>query len=193
MSTVVPCTGDSGGPLVIGTGPTARLAGIASYLDRRDNCDDPTVRLAAYTDAATIRDWAFAPDLVLAPAQTKAPRITGTPAVGSTVSCQSEWADPNAQLSVEWTIGDRSEDGGLTPVDGAAINHTARSIEIPQQADGHQLVCTVSARGEGGVSTGISEDVTVMPRPVAAGSWLTVAGIAGLAGAGVLAAVLSRR
>ncbi|MFE3292262.1 trypsin-like serine protease [Rhodococcus sp. NPDC059234] len=117
-STVVPCSGDSGGPLVIGTGSSARLAGIASYLDRRDNCDDPTVRLAAYTDTAAIRDWAVAPDLVLAPAQVTAPSITGTPAVGSSVSCQSEWTDPRAQLTTDWTIGDRGEDGSLVPVDG---------------------------------------------------------------------------
>jgi hypothetical protein len=98
-----------------------------------------------------------------APVNTALPVITGTPTVGSTLSCSSgSWTGETFSLTVGWPL--------VTPFtyqwqrDGVAIPGATSSTYILQAADlGHGLVCEVTASIEAGKASAKSITFVVVP------------------------------
>jgi Carboxypeptidase regulatory-like domain len=102
-----------------------------------------------------------------APVNTALPTISGTPTVGSPLSCSSgSWTGESLTLSAGWPL--------VTPfsyqwmLDGAAITGATSDIYVLQGADlGHGLVCEVTASIEAGKASAKSNSFAVaQPIPV---------------------------
>jgi hypothetical protein len=93
----------------------------------------------------------------LAPTNTEAPKISGTPAAGQTLRCSTGiWTNSPTKYEYEWSL-----DG--TPIGGA----TDDEYEVPAGDEGHTLTCTVTASNAGGPGTPVtSEGTTVIVPPV---------------------------
>jgi secreted trypsin-like serine protease len=53
------CDGDSGGPFTVNTARGPALAGIVSFTDRANNCDDTGVKYNGFADAVALKRWAL--------------------------------------------------------------------------------------------------------------------------------------
>ena len=91
------------------------------------------------------------------PSNTQAPAITGTPSVGSSLSCsQGAWTYAPTSFSYQW-----KRDG--TPISGATI-----STYVVGAADqGDSLTCTVTAVSNTGDGSAVSAEVAVPAAPTA--------------------------
>lgn len=161
---VKPCSGDSGGPLVTGAGPSARLAGVASYLDRQASCDDPTARLVAYADAAEFRDWALSPTPTWAPRPLGDVVLEGNPHPGGTLTCRAPRWDGNPDtVDYQWLVTRIDEQGRAVdvPVPDAAAES---EFTVPAHAVDHTVACIVTARNEGGTA-GAGDSVRIGTAP----------------------------
>jgi hypothetical protein len=125
------------------------------------------------------------------PTNTALPVISGSPAVGSTLSCSSgSWTgEPQSKLTVGWPL--TSTFGYQWLRDGAGIVGAASDAYVVQAADvGHALVCEVSATNEAGHASAKSNPFAVVkPVPVikiSASKFKVVKGVAkvGIACAG---------
>jgi fibronectin-binding autotransporter adhesin len=90
------------------------------------------------------------PVLALAPTDTTAPTITGTPDVGDTVSCNPGTWTGSPTFSYTWEL-----DGTVTP------GVTTSTYTIPTTAAGGTLICAVKATNTGGSATAPSAPVSV--------------------------------
>lgn len=149
---VKPCSGDSGGPLVTGTGIDARLAGVASYLDRKQSCDDPDARLVAYADAAHFRDWALSPTPVWAPAPLGDVALEGDPRIGSTLTCHApEWDGHPDAVAYQWLVTRVDEQGRAIDIPVSGATDQPR-FTVPAEASGATVSCIVTAQNDGGTA-----------------------------------------
>ncbi|HEY5193891.1 MAG TPA: carboxypeptidase regulatory-like domain-containing protein [Solirubrobacteraceae bacterium] len=98
-----------------------------------------------------------------APFNTAAPAISGTPTVGSVLSCSNgSWSgDPELTLSAGWPLSSTFTYQWLR--EGAAIAGATSSAYLVQAADvGHGLVCEVTATNVAGHVSARSAAVTVL-------------------------------
>lgn len=79
----IACTMDSGSALI---DKDDKLAGVASYLDRKTTCDDPTAATMAYADVAHFRDWALGTP-TWAPRALGSATVSGELRAGHTLTC----------------------------------------------------------------------------------------------------------
>lgn len=102
------------------------------------------------------------------PTNTAAPVISGSPAVGSTLSCSSgSWTgEPQIKLSMGWPL--ISPFGYQWLLDGVAIVGATSDAHVVQAGDvGHALVCEVTATNEAGHASAKSNPFAVVnPVPV---------------------------
>jgi secreted trypsin-like serine protease len=129
------CNGDSGSPLLVGEHGRTEIAGVDSWsvaCGTRDN--DPEVYMTIPSTLAFIT--AASPPWEPEPAGP--PTITGTPTVGSTLTCvPPAWVgSPPAHVHFDWTTP-RSGAGGATYV-------------VRAQDAGGEISCRVEASIDGG-------------------------------------------
>jgi hypothetical protein len=154
------CNGDSGGPLVAPSGAGGdltvsaqwKLVGVVSFGSA--NCDHARLPgVYARVSSPVIRAFLDDPSPVFMPFPTSAPVLSGSPAVGETVSCASgAWAhDPGAY---DFVI-----------LSGSAIVADTSSYVVRATDRGRALRCRVSATNAGGTGSADSNTLAVPPPP----------------------------
>lgn len=142
------CYGDSGGPLVLGNGPNPEdyvQVGVASWTH---GCDSgyPSgfARITAAHSFLTTPDQ----DLVFKPFNTVKPRLRGDPTtVGQTLTCcPGTWGGSPANFEYQWIVPGEG-------VRGRSKTYTVTPADIDKE-----LVCTVTARNQGGTSKAFTND-----------------------------------
>lgn len=137
------CVGDSGGPLLArgaaggGAASSAQLViGVVSWGPSCGEDGDPEI----YANAVEGRAFALAPRPAWAPAAIGRARITGTAAVGSSVTCEVRWlVRPTRQLDYSFTIdGFQKQEGPRS------------SFRLTSAYRGRRVSCTAGGATIGG-------------------------------------------
>lgn len=132
------CVGDSGGPLLAGPASAARIVGVVSWGPSCGEDGDPEI----YADAVAGREFALAPRPAWAPAVIGRARITGTAAVGRTVTCDVRWlVKPTRKLDYSFTIDGYQKQEGARPTFRLTSDH--RGGKVSCSATGE----TIGGRG----------------------------------------------
>ncbi len=138
------CNGDSGGAMFAGSRRAPVLFGVTSWVGPGCGTDGlPTVG----AEVARYRGFALAPAPVWAPVSTAAPRITGDPRPGATLTCETSWDGPLTHERFRWR---RSIGGGRLRSVGTALTYTVRPADA-----GRLLGCR--SRGENAGGWAVSE------------------------------------
>ncbi|MGZ4270950.1 MAG: serine protease [Solirubrobacteraceae bacterium] len=158
------CQGDSGGPLVRAFGPATpddyELVGIVSS---GIGCAEAAYP-GLYTEVAapSVRDYITQPSPVPAPELQVAPSLSGTAAVGSTLTCSTGTWSGSPTLTIQWV---RTSNGLDTAVTGIGAPAT---YAVQDGAVGSTLSCIVRARNDGGRAIVRSPASDTVPQPPAA-------------------------
>lgn len=130
------CVGDSGGPLLAGPAGSAAIVGVVSWGPSCGEDGDPEI----YANAVEGREFALAPSPAWAPAVIGRAHITGTAAVGSTVTCDVRWlVKPTRDLDYGFLIdGYQKQDG------------PSRTFRLTSDHRGKQVSCTATGATIGG-------------------------------------------
>ncbi len=152
------CHGDSGGPLVVRSAGTSYVVGVTSF-GAGCRARIPTV----FTSVGAYRPWITSAKTALPrvavtdnralPVNLRQPVVTGTPAVGATLSCgPGSWSANTNSTVTTWSVG---------PTQVA----TGPALVVPSTFAGSTLTCTVTARSDAGRITKAAPAVAV-PQPV---------------------------
>ena len=162
------CQGDSGGPLAVPTTTAApfleaadwELAGITSFGEgcARDGFPGVYTRVAA----PSIRNFLIAPP-VERPSASGPAQLTGTPDVGSVLSCTAPafTGDPATSTRYAFT---RVRPGTAQGI----VEGPSRTYQVTDADRGFSLVCLVTAENAGGAGT--AESNALGPVPATASS-----------------------
>jgi hypothetical protein len=136
------CNGDSGGPLYTGSPAAPVLLGVVSFGGSRCGADHlPSV----FADVRHYRSFIADPDPIWAPVPLSASTITGTPKVGSTLTCGvSGYSSEPDTVQFTWKV----PRGARQPVVGRRSTYTVRKEDA-----GRQVLCEIVAGNDGGIST----------------------------------------
>ena len=136
------CNGDSGGPLYAGSDAAPVLLGVVSFGGSRCGADHlPSV----FAEVSHYRSFIADPDPVWAPVPLSAATITGTPRVGSKLSCGvSGYSSEPDEVHYTWKV----PRGARQPVVGRTSSYTVRGRDA-----GRQVLCEIVASNDGGISS----------------------------------------
>ena len=158
------CNGDSGGPLVAPTTGVPvltnaahwKLVGVVSF--GSPDCDEAELPgVYARVGASIVHDFITDATPTFMPYPTDPPQISGTPAVGQTLSCtQGTWANGAPPTTYEYAFFR----GGQLAQSGAQTTYTVTSTD-----QGRSVKCRVIAENEGGVASQDSNSLAVPPAP----------------------------
>jgi D-alanyl-D-alanine carboxypeptidase len=119
------CVGDSGGPLLAGPAESARIVGVVSWGPSCGEDGDPEI----YANAVEGREFALAARPAWAPAVIGRARITGTAAVGRTVTCDVRWlVKPTRDLDYGFTIDGFQKQEGPRPTFRLTSEHRGKRV-----------------------------------------------------------------
>ncbi|HYF26804.1 MAG TPA: serine protease [Baekduia sp.] len=160
------CTGDSGGPVVHDpVGPDALgLAGIVSF---GLGCGDPEYP-GVYTEIRTedpatnqLTSWLTTQHPDAPRPVAGSPSLTGTPAPGEQLSCQSTWTNTSEPVLHVIRDGTGATVTGVSA--GDAVTYTLTDADR-----GRSFACVATGRGDGGYGTARSALLAVPPPPAPA-------------------------
>jgi secreted trypsin-like serine protease len=136
------CNGDSGGPFYTGTAAAPVVLGLVSWGGSKCGADHlPSV----FANAARYRGFLLASTPIWEPLTPDPAKVTGTRAVGATLTCStSGFTGRPTKLVYEW-----QRQGGRKVV----VVSRARTYKVRKADAGHPLVCGVTASNDGGIAT----------------------------------------
>ena len=142
------CQGDSGGPLVIDTDPQApvvwELVGLVSF---GNGCGRSGVPSAyAWVQSTVLRPFLEDPAPVAPPAApTSNPTVSGTPRVGSTLTCNPPAIAGLQVTAYVWSVYDPATTGFT-----AIAESGSPGLTLPAATQGARLVCDARYENGGG-------------------------------------------
>jgi hypothetical protein len=152
----------------VGTTSLGTDATTASFETLKPGAYTATVT-AAYAGGGASAPAASAPVTLAPPHNSHRPRVTGTPRVGTNLTCnKGSWTWPGARtFSYRWLRGS-------TRIPGATgLHHRAVTADA-----GHHLSCVVTLATAGGTSTHASSVAELVPVPLVASKAPRIAGTA---------------
>ena len=140
------CRGDSGGPLFANLGSKTLLVGVTSWGATDCELRVPSfyVRLSYYVDR--IKNEGIKNLLVnekkkniALPQVIVEPSITGTPKVGSTITCDSgKWSDNTSSIVISWSGP------------GVPSGSSSATLTLKEASAGSTVICTVTGKSQNG-------------------------------------------
>jgi hypothetical protein len=155
------CSGDSGGPLVVRVKRVPYVVGVTSWGARGCNVRKPTIftAVSAYgkwlsRSRGSLLGEAQLNNLAVPEVLTD-PSISGTPAVGSPLTCNlGDWTDNAKTYTVSWQYSANEQ---------ASVDEEAYVVK-PTDA-GRSLYCEIEMSSDAGTSTFDTDPVTVPAAP----------------------------